>query len=75
MASKISVSLPDEDLAVLDRLVASGLASGRSGAIRVAIDAVRDSVVEARLAQQFAAALSERDEDLDAWDVTTGDGL
>lgn len=73
MSSKISVSLPEEDLAVLDALVAEGLATGRSAAIRVAIDRVRDSAVEAHLAQQFAAALLEREDD--DWDATVGDGL
>lgn len=73
MTAKISISLPDDDVAVLDALVADGLASGRSEAIRIAIDRVRESALEARLAQQFAAAL-EDDYD-DVWDVTAGDGL
>lgn len=75
MSSKISVSLPEEDLAVLDALVAKGLATGRSGAIRVAIESVRDSAVEAHLAQQFAAALNEADDQLADWDSVAGDGL
>lgn len=73
MSMKISVSLPEQDLAVLDALVAEGLATGRSGAIRLAIDRVRDSALEIALAQQFAAAQSEWSDD--GWDATAGDGL
>ena len=73
MTAKISISLPDSDLETLDALVIEGRAAGRSEAVQVAIALVRETVVEARLAQQFAAAL-EDDYD-DAWDVTAGDGL
>ncbi|MGC4175873.1 hypothetical protein [Demequina sp.] len=73
MTVKISISLPDADVETLDALVTGGLATGRSDAVQLAIARVRESVVEARLAQQFAAALEE---DYDpAWDVTVGDGL
>ena len=77
MTAKISISLPDDDLAVLDGLVADGLASGRSEAIRIAIGRVRESVVEARLAEQLLASFDEPEtaQLIKDWDVSAGDGL
>ena len=76
MPSKISVSLPESDLAVLDALVRQGLATGRSGAIRLAIDHMRGSALEARLAEQLLASFDEEDaSEADLWDSTAGDGL
>jgi Arc/MetJ-type ribon-helix-helix transcriptional regulator len=77
MTVKISISLPDDDLAVLDALVAEGIASGRSEAIRVAIDRVRESALEAELAKQLIATFDEpaTQELIADWDATVGDGL
>ncbi len=72
MTTKISVSLPHEDIAVLDALVAGGVASGRSAAIRVAIDRVRDSVLEMQLAEQLLAAFDDQTnrQTVEEWDGT-----
>jgi len=76
MTSKISVSLPEQDLAVLDSLVQQGFATGRSGAIHLAIEHMRGSALETRLAQQLLAAFDEQDsEDAALWDSTVSDGL
>jgi Arc/MetJ-type ribon-helix-helix transcriptional regulator len=77
MTAKISISLPDDDLAVLDALVEDGLASGRSEAIRIAIGRVRESALESRLAEQLLASFDEPEpaEIIKDWDVTAGDGL
>ena len=77
MTSKISISLPDEDLAVLDALVRDGAAAGRSEAIRIAIGRVRESALEEHLAQQLLASFDEpaNAELIKDWDATGGDGL
>jgi len=77
MTAKISVSLPDSDLATLDALIAEGLATGRSDAIQLAIARVRESVVEARLAEQLLATFDEPETQqlMEDWDAVVGDGL
>ncbi len=65
---KISVSLPDEDVAFLD-----SRGTNRSAAIHDAIEALRDG----DLGQEYADAFDEWDADPDnkAWNVTVADGL
>jgi Arc/MetJ-type ribon-helix-helix transcriptional regulator len=77
MTAKISISLPADDLAVLDALIEDGIASGRSEAIRFAIGRVRESALEAHLAQQLLATFDEPEtqELIADWDATAGDGL
>lgn len=70
---KLSVSLPDEDVATLDRyLTEEGLPS-RSAALQQAIHHLRDR----RLADDYEAAWAEWEDSGDAalWGQATGDGL
>jgi Arc/MetJ-type ribon-helix-helix transcriptional regulator len=70
---KLSVSLPDDDIAALDEYArAAGLPS-RSAAIQQAIRLLRHPDLE----DDYAAAWQEwQDEGADeAWAVTTADGL
>jgi Arc/MetJ-type ribon-helix-helix transcriptional regulator len=70
---KLSISLPDEDVAVLDEFAQrSGLVS-RSAAVRHAIRLLRDPELE----QDYAAAWKEWEESGDqaAWEGTAADGL
>ncbi|MFW6599142.1 ribbon-helix-helix domain-containing protein [Propionibacteriaceae bacterium Y2011] len=70
---KISVSLPAEDIGVLDEYARrTGLAS-RSAALRHAVGMLRLPDLE----QDYEAAWQEWEEsgDRDAWDVTAADGL
>lgn len=77
MTAKISISLPDDDLAVLDALIRDGMASGRSEAIHLAIGRVRESALEAQLAEQLLASFDEQETAklIREWDATAGDGL
>ena len=70
---KLSVSLPDEDVAALDEYArASGLAS-RSAALRHAIRLLRHPDLE----EEYAAAWDEWEAagEREAWDVASADGL
>ena len=70
---KLSVSLPDEDVAVLDEYVrTSGLAS-RSAALQFAVRLLRHPDLE----QQYAEAWEEWDasSEQSSWDSTAADGL
>ena len=70
---KLSVSLPDEDVAVLDEYVrASGLSS-RSAAVQVAVRLLRHPDLE----QDYEAAWQEWDSSREQglWDGSVGDGL
>lgn len=69
---KLSVSLTDDDVALLDRYVtAAGLAS-RSAAIQQAIRRLRDPELE----DAYAAAWADWDASPDAglWEATASDG-
>jgi Arc/MetJ-type ribon-helix-helix transcriptional regulator len=70
---KLSVSLPDDDVAALDRYIAATGAPGRSAAIRDAIRLLGDP----RLDDAYAAAWSEWEAsgDAGAWATTVADGL
>ncbi|WP_370149375.1 ribbon-helix-helix domain-containing protein [Streptacidiphilus sp. EB129] len=70
---KISVSLPEGDVAFLDRYVAETPSDSRSAAIHAAIELLR----AAQLEDDYAEAWQdwEQHEDATAWDRVTGDGL
>lgn len=70
---KLSVSLPDADVRTLDDYAAVAGLDSRSAAVQVAIKLLRD----ARLADDYAAAWAEWDDDPDheLWEATTADGL
>lgn len=71
MTTKISVSLSDDDLAVLDEQVRTARLPGRSAAVAVAVKALR----ERELAREYAEEFSEDNPELAVWDKATGDGL
>ncbi|MFJ6851668.1 ribbon-helix-helix domain-containing protein [Streptomyces sp. NPDC091271] len=70
---KISVSLPQEDVAFVDEYAAKTEADSRSAVIHAAIEALRASNLEA----DYEAAFAEWDgsEDAAFWDRFSGDGL
>ena len=70
---KVSVSLPDEDLAFLDEYARTTGLESRSAAVQKAVRLLR----AADLAAEYAAAWEAFDETGDAalWDTTVGDGI
>lgn len=70
---KLSVSLPDEDVAVLDEYARTAGLQSRSAAIRHAIRMLRLPDLE----QDYEAAWREWEasDDSSAWDATAGDGI
>ena len=70
---KISVSLPDEDLAVLDEYARAAGLSSRSAAVHHAVRMLRLPDLE----QNYEAAWSEWEAsgDLAVWSVTAADGI
>lgn len=70
---KLSVSLPDDDVAYLDALVEESAAESRSAALHRAVSVLRES----RLEQAYAAAWQEwsADGNVESWESTAGDGL
>ena len=70
---KVSISLPDADLAFLDEYVESAGLESRSAAVQKAVRLLRS----ADLAAEYAAAWEEFDDSGDAalWDTTVGDGI
>lgn len=70
---KLSVSLPDEDVATLDEYARTQGLGSRSAALQRAIRMLRHPDLE----QDYAAAWTEWEATADeaAWDVTGGDGL
>jgi Arc/MetJ-type ribon-helix-helix transcriptional regulator len=70
---KISVSLPQEDIAFVDDYAARKNADSRSAVIHAAIELLRQSQLE----QQYEAAFAEWHESDDAqfWDRFPADGL
>ena len=69
---KVSISLPDEDLALIDDLARRG-GTTRSAIVHQAIAALR----QPDLAAEYAAAFVEWIDEGHAaeWDATAGDGL
>jgi Arc/MetJ-type ribon-helix-helix transcriptional regulator len=70
---KLSISLPDEDVAVLDEFAERSGLSSRSAAVRHAIQLLRDPELE----QDYAAAWQEWEVSGEqaAWEGTAADGL
>ncbi|MEV0599836.1 ribbon-helix-helix domain-containing protein [Streptomyces sp. NPDC050315] len=70
---KISVSLPQEDVAFVDEYAARTEAESRSAVIHAAIEMLRAAELEA----DYEAAFAEWDASDDAafWDRLSGDGL
>lgn len=70
---KISVSLPQEDVAFVDEYAAETEAGSRSAAIHAAIELLRAS----RLETEYDAAFAEWEASEDAafWDRFSGDGI
>lgn len=70
---KLSVSLPDDDVALLDDYARSAGLKGRSAVIQHALRLLR----QAELEQDYATAWAEWEEtgDQSAWDSTVADGL
>lgn len=68
---KLSVSLPDQDLAILDQYVRSH-GTSRSGALHAAVQLLREQT----LTDAYKEAFAEWDAGDDAamWDATTNDG-
>ncbi|HUF99538.1 MAG TPA: ribbon-helix-helix domain-containing protein [Ilumatobacter sp.] len=68
---KLSVSVPDEDVAFLDNYVKTHGFASRSAALQRAIRLLRAS----ELTGAYAAAFAEWSDDLDsdAWDTATAD--
>lgn len=70
---KLSVSLPDEDVAVLDEHARRTGLRSRSAALHQAISLLRHAGLE----EDYAAAWEEWDRSgqREAWEATTGDGV
>ena len=68
---KLSVSLPEKDVAFIDRQIADHGEPSRSAVIRKALDRLQLDSLEEEYAQRWAE-WSEEDE---IWDVTVADGL
>ncbi|WP_327297591.1 MULTISPECIES: ribbon-helix-helix domain-containing protein [unclassified Streptomyces] len=70
---KISVSLPQEDVALLDRYAADTGKLSRSAVIHHAIELLRSSRLEADYAEAWDEW--EAGEDAALWERTAGDGV
>ena len=70
---KLSISLPERDVELLDEYVRTRRVKSRSAAVQRAVDLLR----AVDLADDYAAAWAEWDAagDESAWDRTTRDGL
>ncbi|HET8930998.1 MAG TPA: ribbon-helix-helix domain-containing protein [Acidimicrobiales bacterium] len=69
---KLSISVPDDDVAFVDDYAATHQASSRSAVIRQALTLLRASELEAAYASAFDDW--SRD-DTEVWETTTADGL
>ena len=67
---KLSVSLPDEDVAFLDQIAAERELESRSAALQAAVRALR----EQSLVEDYMAAYLEGEQESAVWDVASGDG-
>ena len=70
---KISISLPDADVVILDEFVRAAALTSRSAAVQHAVRMLRHAALE----QEYDAAWQEWEESGEqaAWDVTASDGL
>ena len=68
---KLSVSLPDEDVAFLDTYAESHGVDSRSAAVHTAIRMLR----AAELASAYDEAFAEFEAEQEVWDTASADGL
>lgn len=70
---KLSVSLPEDDVAYLDAYAAEAGLGSRSAALAQAVELLR----RARLAEEYALAFDEWEDGEDGalWDATAPDGV
>lgn len=68
---KLSISLPEKDIAFIDRQIADHGEPSRSAVVRKALRRLRSE----DLRRQYARLWAEWDDEDDAWDVTVGDGI
>ncbi|MCY4221981.1 MAG: hypothetical protein OXD35_10070 [Thiotrichales bacterium] len=70
---KLSISLREEEVGFLDEYARSQGIKSRSGVVKLALRVLRSM----ELADDYAAAWAERDDDdnIRAWDLSSGDGL
>jgi Arc/MetJ-type ribon-helix-helix transcriptional regulator len=70
---RLSVSLPDDDVALLDEYVRTGGLKGRSAVIRHALQLLRQTELE----QDYAAAWDdwETSGEQSSWEPVAGDGM
>lgn len=70
---KLSVSLPDDDVAALDEYVREVGLPSRSAGVQRALRRLR----RPSLQQEYAAAYAEREEpgEQEAWEAVVGDGI
>ena len=69
---KLSVSIPDEDLAFIDRYASEHGVESRSGVVHRAVTLLRAT----ELGDDYVAAWDEwAESDADVWEATTADGL
>lgn len=70
---KLSVSLPDEDIELIDGYIQQNAAASRSAVIHRALSLLRKSQLESEYAAAWEEWRGSEDEKL--WDATTGDGM
>jgi Arc/MetJ-type ribon-helix-helix transcriptional regulator len=70
---KLSVSLPDDDVAVIDRYAEQQGLGTRSGAIQQAVEMLRHELLKADYKAAFEQWAESEDESL--WDGVVADGL
>jgi Arc/MetJ-type ribon-helix-helix transcriptional regulator len=70
---KVSISLPDEDVAFLDTYAKENGLESRSAAVHTAVRALRDTDLEVAYTAAFQEWEGSEDEAL--WEATVADGL
>jgi Arc/MetJ-type ribon-helix-helix transcriptional regulator len=70
---KVSISLPDQDLAFLDAYASENGLPSRSAAVHKAVGALRDADLEVAYTDAFEEWEGTEDEAL--WETTVSDGL
>jgi Arc/MetJ-type ribon-helix-helix transcriptional regulator len=70
---KLSVSLPEDDVAFLDRATEEQRYASRSAAVAAAVRLLREQDLEASYVDAFGEWIATGDGP--AWDSTAGDGL
>jgi Arc/MetJ-type ribon-helix-helix transcriptional regulator len=73
LTSKVSVSLPDDDVAFLDEYCARAGSASRSAVVHQAIALLRTAALEEEYVEAFREW--EGSEDARLWEATVADGL